>query len=525
MSMRRDDDLNAAIALTRFGLGARPGEIEGLGDPRGWLEAQVKTSGAANPPGQFSDSASRIEAFNAYRADAAQVRDARRTPGEAAPAAAMAAQTPAAPAASPDAPMSAEAQAAFDARRDSRRALTQETAQEFLARTQWGAATEAGFAERWALFWANALTVSATKFQSAIFMGQYEREAIRPHVFGRFEDLAVAAEQHPAMLMYLDQAQSVGPDSRAGQRRRAGLNENLAREIMELHTVGVDGGYSQADVTEFARALTGWSVPAGRDQGQDLVRANAAQGRRGFGGGGRAAQARYARGVEAAVRGEPGAEGFVFRPIVHEPGARTVLGKTYPEGEEGQGEAILRDLANNPRTARRLARKIAVHFVADDPPPALIDKLEAAWTGSGGDLAVVARALIAAPEAWGPQPAKIKTPYEFIVSTHRALGTRPQRVPPLQQALIAMGQPAFSAPSPEGWPDTAADWAGPDALVKRLNYAKTVADLSQAPDPNAVAAGALGPRLSERTRLAVSRAESRPEALTLLLMSPEFQRR
>lgn len=525
-----DTRLDAAIALTRFGLGARPDQIESLTDPQAWLEAQIRPSGAPNPSGQFSDTASRIEAFNAYRTDAAQVRQTRQAPGETAPGAAKPMQAQAAmmaPEASStvEPPLSADAQAAFDARRDSRRALAQETAQEFLARTQWGATTDAGFAERWALFWANNFTVSATKFQSAIFMGQYEREAIRPHVFGKFEDLAVAAEQHPAMLLYLDQAQSVGPDSRAGQRRQAGLNENLAREIMELHTVGVDGGYTQADVTEFARALTGWSVPAGRDQGMDLVRANAAQGRRGFGGGGRAAQARYRQGVEAAVRGEPGADGFVFRAIVHEPGARTVLGKTYPEGERAQGEAILRDLANRPQTARRLARKIAVHFVADDPPKALVDKLEAAWTGSGGDLAVVARALIAAPEAWAPQPAKIKTPYEFIVSTHRALGTRPQRPQPLQQALADMGQPAFSAPSPEGWPDTAADWAGPDALVKRLNYAKTVADLSQAGDPNAVAAAALGSRLSERTRLAVSRAESRPEALTLLLMSPEFQRR
>jgi uncharacterized protein (DUF1800 family) len=404
-------------------------------------------------------------------------------------------------------------------------ALAQDTAREFLARSQWGATTDAGFAERWALFWANGLTVSATKFQSAVFMGQYEREAIRPHVFGRFEDLVLAAEQHPAMLLYLDQAQSVGPDSRAGQRRNAGLNENLAREIMELHTVGADGGYTQGDVTEFARALTGWSVPAPRDQGMDMVRANVQAGAQGFGGGGQVEQALYARGVQAAVHGEPGANGFVYRAVVHEPGARTVLGKTYAEGQKAQGEAILRDLANSPRTARRLARRIAVHFVADDPPPALVAKLEQAWIGSGGDLSIVARALITAPESWEPRPAKIKTPYEFIVSAHRALGTTPQRVQPLQQALIAMGQPAYSAPSPEGWPDTAADWAGPDALVKRLDWSKAVADLARVMDPNTVAANALGARLGERTRLAVARAESRPEALTLFLMSPEFQRR
>ena len=545
--MPSESDVNAAIALTRFGLGARPGEIQRLNDPRGWLEGQIRTSGAANPSGPFENSVERMQAFLDYQRDARQVRQARQDlpPAAGQPGAQPAMEPPAQPRrqqrraqrmanqADQTAPMTQAApmpgadpaQAAFDARRDSRRDLVQDTAQEFLARARLGATTDAGFAERWALFWANGFTVSATKFQSAVFMGQYEREAIRPHVFGRFEDLAIAAEQHPAMLLYLDQAQSIGPDSRAGQRRNAGLNENLAREIMELHTIGADGGYTQTDVTEFARALTGWSVPAPRDQGMDLVRANVAAGAQGFGGGGRREQALYARGVQAAVRGEPGLNGFVYRAIVHEPGARTVLGKTYGAGEKDQGEAILRDLANRPQTARRLARRIAVHFVADDPPPSLVDKLEQAWTRSGGDLAVVARTLVTAPESWSPQPAKIKTPYEFIVSAHRALNTSPQRIQPLQQALVAMGQPAFAAPSPEGWPDTAADWAGPDALVKRLDWSKTVADLAQVADPNTVAANALGARLSERTRLAVARAESRPEALTLFLMSPEFQRR
>ncbi|MFA4893329.1 DUF1800 family protein [Brevundimonas sp.] len=496
----------AAVAVTRFGLGARPGEIERVAaDPRGWLEAQVTPGGAPNPAGRFVASAERMQQLLAYRAEAAATpaTDAAMTPGSA-----MAQES---------AMGDPAAEAALAARRDSRRDMTLDTAREFLARAQMGATTEAGFAERWALFWANAFTTSATKFQSAVFMGPYEREAIRPHVFGKFEDLAVAAEQHPAMLLYLDQAQSVGPNSQAGQRRNAGLNENLAREILELHTVGADGGYSQADVTEFARALTGWSTPTPRDQ---------APGDPGMAGGNPAGQGRRARAIRAAMAGEPGENAFVFRPVVHEPGARTVLGRTYAPGGREQGEAVLRDLARRPETARRLARKLAVHFTVDDPPPALIDTLEAAWTRSDGDLAAVARTLIAAPEAWSPRPVKMKTPYDFIISTHRALGSSPARVQPLQQALISMGQPAFSAPSPEGWPDTAADWAGPDALVKRLDWARAVADLAApAADPNAVAAGALGARLGERTRQFVARAESRPEALTLFLMSPEFQRR
>lgn len=494
--------LRAAVAVTRFGLGARQDEIASVAaDPQGWLQAQVRRTGAPQPAGDFPDTEARLVAFNAYLRDIREVRQARR-------------QTP------PAEPMAGEpmAQEARSPEEGSRRALAQGTAAQFLARAQLGAATPDGFAERWALFWSNALTASATKFPSAVFLGQYEREAIRPHVFGRFEDLLVAAESHPAMLLYLDQAQSIGPNSIVGERRDAGLNENLAREILELHTVGADAGYTQADVTELARALTGWSVPGPRDPAQERqgVTRGAGVNRRAVGRG--AARA-------AALAVERGPRGFAWRPGIHEPGGRTVMGRRYDQDGADQGEAILRDLAHHPATARRLARRIAVHFVADDPPASLIGRLEAAWTSSRGDLGAVALALIAAPEAWEPVPAKIKTPYEFIVSTHRALGYPPQRIQPLQQALTAMGQPAFAAPSPEGWPDTAADWAGPDALVKRLEWAKAVADRAEMLDPDAVAEAALGPRLGERTRLAVARAESRAEALTLFLMSPEFQRR
>ena len=491
---------DAAIALTRLGLGARPGEIEHVAaDPRGWAVAQIRPQGAPQPSGAFSDTAQRVAQYIDYQSDAGQVRRDRRSAPQAGATSTPMAQTAHAPDTDPD------AVARREARQAARREITQDTAQEFLARAQLGATTDDGFAERWALFWANAVTVSAVKFASGAFVGQYEREAIRPHVFGRFEDLVLAAEQHPAMLLYLDQARSVGPDSLAGARRNAGLNENLAREMMELHTVGADGGYTQADVTELARALTGWSIPTARDQRQ--------------------AANRPRRARMAAAQAQPEANGFVFRPNVHEPGLRTVMGKTYPAAGLAQGQAILRDLARHPATAKRLSRRLAAHFVADDPPPALVARLEEAWTRSGGDLAQVARALVEAPETWTPQPAKIKTPYDFVVSTHRALGTRPQRIQPLRQALLDMGQPPFAAPSPEGWPDSAADWAGPDALVKRLNWSRTVADAAQAADPNAVAASALGPRLSDHTRLAVARAESRPEALTLLFMSPEFQRR
>lgn len=478
--------LNAAVALGRFGYGAGPGEIARVAaGPVDWLQAQITVEGAPNPQGAGGDAVAQLAALDDYR------RESR--PGGSAPSAEG----------------SPEAQAAFDRRRERRRAMTRQTAEAFLARARHAATTPAPFAERWAAFWANQITVSATKFQSAVFIDTYEREAVRPHVFGRFEDLLLACESHPAMLLYLDQAQSVGPDSAAGRRREAGLNENLAREALELHTLGPDGGYAQADVTELARALTGWSVArAGGERPRSERRDGRSSARRG--------------GDVAGL-----SDGFEFRARNHQPGARTVLGRAYGDAGAAQGAAILRDLARSPRTARRLCAAVASHFTADLPDPALVARLEQAWTQSGGDLSAVARAMIADPLAWAPAASKMKTPYDFLVSAHRAVATPPRRVQDLAPSLEAMGQPAWRPPSPEGWPDTAADWAGPDALVKRLDWSRAAAARMEAADvdPVALAETALGPRAGSRTLEAVRRAESRVEGLTLFLMSPEFQRR
>jgi len=369
-----------------------------------------------------------------------------------------------------------------------RREISSQTFSEFAAKANLAAQGTAGFAERWAMLWANVFTVSTTSLETLALVGQFEREAIRPHVFGRFQDLTLAAEMHPAMLSYLDQVRSVGPNSRAGQRRTVGLNENLAREIMELHTVGSRAGYTQADVTELARSLTGWGVV------------------------------------------EQGPDPFIFRINRHEPGPRTVLGKVYPQPGLGQGQAIVRDLANHPATARRMAARIASHFVADSPPPALVDRLESKWLETGGRLDEVAAVLIDAPESWSLQPSKMKSPYEFIISGHRALGLPIDRPRPLLAVVLSMGQEAYKPPSPEGWPDTAADWAGPDAMVKRLDWARGMGALAErrvpaAENPVELARAVLGPRLNPRTEQTLARAESRAEAITLFLMSPEFQRR
>ncbi len=461
--MALDRDLQAAIAVTRLGLGARAGDIAAArNDPQSALLSQIRESGADQPASSGATSVDRFGALLAYRQEK---RDAKP------------AGDPKTPAVKADIKM-----------------LRQDAGEDFLARVRLAAVTDAGFRERWALFWANHFTVSAAKITTAGLVGPFEDEAIRPHVFGRFEDMLAASSRHPAMLLYLDQARSIGPDSLAGVHqsgagKAVGLNENLAREIMELHTVGLNAGYTQADVTEFARAMTGWSV-AGRDDPQ-----------------GRAGQ-------------------FVFRERAHEPGQRTILGKRYGDDGVNQARAVQRDLATNPQTARHLATKIALHFVADDPPTSLVARLQGAWTNSNGHLGEVARALITAPETWSPTAAKFKTPYEFLVSSWRAAGTSPDTIMAVAPILSAMGQKPFSAPSPKGWPEETAAWLAPDAVIKRMDWsemfaAQTIGDR----DPLQIAQNSLGARLTPLTAKTIARAETRAEGLAILFMSPEFQRR
>jgi uncharacterized protein (DUF1800 family) len=461
-------DMMAAIAVTRFGLGARPGEIEAAqADPKGFLAAQIRREGADLPGDGGESSADRFRQMRDFQQQRKIEREQKDGQGD----------------------KTANAQAFKDAQRD----LREKVGADFLARARLATNTDAAFRERWALFWANHFTVSSTKQITSVLIGPFEREAIRPHVFDSFENLLVASSTHPAMLTYLDQAQSIGPNSQiagaAARRsnRKAGLNENLAREILELHTVGVDAGYNQADVTEFARVLTGFSI--GRDN-------------------------------------EDRAGQFVFREGAHEPGARTVMGRHYGQQQMKQGLAVLSDLAANPHTARHVCGKIARHFVSDTPPRSLTDRLERRWMETGGDLAKVARTLIDSPEAWDPSPAKFKTPYEYTLSTWRLIGAEPSAIERLSPILTGLGQKPFSAPSPKGWPEDAQTWAAPDALIKRMQWAQGfAAAVADRTDPNALAAEALGARLTPAVAKAVSRAETRREAFALLVMSPEFQRR
>ncbi|MDR5746928.1 DUF1800 domain-containing protein [Caballeronia sp. LZ029] len=463
----------AAIAVNRFGLGARPGEPLPA-DPRGWLIEQADPRASAYqamPPalnGQPSSAALAAQFADRQRA----LRDAS------------------------DADKPAVRKQYGEQIRDIYRNAVD-------ARVTSALTTNAPFIERLVHFWANHFAVSIEKPPVAMLAGSFENEAIRPHVLGRFEDMLIAAERHPAMQIFLDQARSVGPDSPAAARaamrnpdNKRGLNENLAREIMELHTLGVRSGYTQADVTEFARALTGWSLGA--------MTANAAG--------------------NPNDPTPPGA--FVFRPRVHEPGVRTVMGKQYAQTDEAQPLAVLHDLANSPATAHHVAEKLARHFVADTPPPALVDRLARVFSDTGGDLPSVYRALADAPEAWPSAPAKFKTPWDWTVSSLRGLGRIDMQGVRAAPLLTQLGQQVWRPGSPAGYDDIAASWAAPDALVRRVELAQRFA--ARAGDR--LDARTLGPQLlpgalSDATASAVSRAESAPTALALLLVSPDFLRR
>jgi uncharacterized protein (DUF1800 family) len=479
----------AASAVNRFGLGARPGELAQVsGDPRGWLHAQIGSDAAGAAFAGLPASAEYLARYYEVLRMRREARDRQSQAGD---------------------PMRAENQAQPMA---GRRGLRAQQISEVMLRQAVAVRSDRSFSERIVRFWSNHFAISVDKLIAASFAAPMEREAIRPHAFGRFADLLLAVERHPGMLLYLDNAQSIGDDSRLAEQaqrrarrnpgaRRRGLNENLAREILELHTLGVDAGYTQADVQELAKAITGWSVPSPRDGGL-----------------------------------RQSGDAFVFRAMAHEPGSRRVLGKSYAaagqaqgqaQGEaqsEAQGEAVLRDLAVHPATAHHLAFKLARHFVADVPPPALVARMAAAYLRADGDLPALYRALIDDDAAWSADARKFKSPDDFMVSALRGCGLDANADLGFAMRLQAqLGQPMFQPRSPAGFGDTAADWGGPDALYKRVQTAQALAERATAMAPLAFGQAALGPALDADTATALRRAESMQQGMALLLASPVFQ--
>jgi len=491
--MARDPQA-ALVALNRFGLGARGGGAgdfaSAASDPRDFVKAELNRRNVAllDVPGLQGTPALAQAAFD-YQAEVKQQRKA------AAQSLAMVSDgkpaDPAKPASTAGTIMRPLSTAVGKpSPRHSPNVIQQTYRAEALARVQRATMAESGFAERLVAFWSNHFCISANKGQLArIWAGAFEREAIRPHVLGRFSDMLLAVEQHPAMLFYLDNQRSVGPNSRAGRNRKRGLNENLARELMELHTLGVGNGYTQQDVTTLAAILTGWTF-AGR----------------------------------AGRLGEPGT--FIFNANAHEPGPQKLLSKVYDDTGVTQGETALADIARRPATAKFIAHKFAAHFVADDPPPALVARLETSFQRTDGDLKSLAMTLVDSDEAWAAPMTKIRTPNEFLVATGRIMGRIPEGPGRYLGALNLLGEPLWTPPGPNGFADTNAMWASPENMKLRLDVASQISSrIADRLNPNDVLEACAGEAASQDTRKAVVRAETREQALALLLMSPEFQRR
>jgi uncharacterized protein (DUF1800 family) len=408
-------------ALNGFGLGARAGERQGTGDPRGWLRSQLQgdaplidapAAGSANAIG---------DAIRAFR----MVRQASNE------------------------------QARQQSRQQARRALVSIAASESRAALTERVTTTRPFVERLVAFWSNHLCVSVgAKVLVAPLAGSYEREAIRPHVLGRFEDMALASAKHPAMLVYLDNFQSIGPNSRGAQfagrgrgqatRQARGLNENYARELLELHTLGVNGGYTQQDVQELAKILTGWTV--GGLAGRDRMMRQQAEGR----------------------------IAFAFQELLHEPGTKTVLGTRYSAGGVEEGERAIRALVRHSSTVRFIATKLVTHFVSDEPPMSAVDRIARVFRDSDGDLRAVSVAIIDLPEAWSDGARKFRTPQDWFVAVLRAFNASEvseAAMPVLRQ----LRQPLWSPQSPKGFGDTTQEWADPDSLLNRAELARTIA--------------------------------------------------
>jgi uncharacterized protein (DUF1800 family) len=370
--------------------------------------------------------------------------------------------------------------------------------------------TDAPVFERLVHFWSNHFVVSGAKPIAIALPPSFERDAIRPHVTGKFADMLLAVVKHPAMLTYLDNTRSIGPHSEwakhppkqprqfAAIPRPTGLNENLAREILELHTVGVHGGYDQADVTSFANVITGWQVISPRQ---------------------------FAR--FAARWAGIGNDLFYFNADAHEPGAHVVMGKTYVAGGLEQGEAVLRDLARHPSTAAFIATKLARHFVADDPPQTVVTRLAAVFRETDGDLRAVTLALVDSPEAWSQPRSKLKQPEEYLISAVRTLGGPPLMGRQVMASLNEMGQRPYMPPGPDGWSDQQDYWLSPDGVWKRIEWAQLAgrALAGSITQPDTYADAVFGVTLSAGTRTAIARAESPAQAVALLLTSPEFMRR
>jgi uncharacterized protein (DUF1800 family) len=450
----------ATIATNRFGLGARPNEQKvAQQDPKNWLIKQLKVTPAVTFNLDLPDSLQISKQLAAIKKQKKIDKQAQ---------ASMKMQTMQAEPKNNKAPN--YSQQIF-------RQLSADTLTQAIS-------SENSLNWRLLDFFSNHFSVTAQGAVMTALAPTLEREAIAPHLHAKFEDMLLAVCKHPAMLIYLNNDKSAGPNSRYGKKKHRGLNENLAREILELHTLGVDADYKQTDVRELAKGITGWSITLGKQQ----------------------------------------TSGFKFRPFWHEPGERKLLNKVYPQKNSQQGEAMLIDLARHPDTAQHLCYKLARHFISDNPQQSLVNKLVVSWQQSQGNIAVVMQALISATESWQTKLEKFKTPREFIISCYRALAINTPNGRQLHHSLTSLGQQPFKAGSPAGYSDLQQNWDGSSALMARIDWTSVLASKVKS-DSQKIMQETLADSVSERTYQIVKTAESQQQALTLLLLSPEFQRR
>ncbi len=482
--------MNATLrALNGFGFGARAGERQRIGDARGWLRGQLQGGAPVlRAPAEGSPDAI-ADAVRAFRTIGQADDLARR-----------------------------------EARQQARRALVTIASAESRAALTERVTTDRPFVERLVAFWSNHLCISVgAKILVAPLAGSYERDAIRPHVLGRFEDMLLASAKHPAMLVYLDNFQSIGPKSRGAQFGRGrgqggqqgrGLNENYARELLELHTLGVDGGYTQQDVQELAKILTGWTVGGIARGPQQMMMPQ--RGRRPVG------QGRN-RPV-AAPADTDGRIGFAFQEMLHEPGSKTVLGARYDEAGAEEGERVIRALVRHPSTARFLATKLVTHFVSDEPSASAIDRIARVFRDTDGDLRAVSAALVDVPEAWGDGARKFRTPQDWLVAVLRAFDVNEvsdTTMPVLRQ----LRHPIWSPQAPKGFGDKTQEWADPDSLLNRAELARTIARRMRAQriDPQILLDVVDVPAGDPLHKLLADKTIAADERIALALAGPAFQ--
>lgn len=468
-----NNDYSAEIAVTRFGMGARDGELACASqNPRQWLIDQLKPIIFDMKNGSLNQASELLERHSVLK----KIQNSKKTESN---------RTPKSLA---DNKMQSGAKEidANGLKEYRAQSTSMIVAMEFET-LDLAINSNYSFAARLLDFFSNHFSVTGQGAEMGVLAPLLEREAIAPNLVGKFSDMLLAVEQHPSMLIYLNNDKSVGPDSRLNQKAKKGLNENLGREILELHTLGVKGGYTQTDVRELSMAITGWSV----------------------------------------YRTDERAQGFVFRQRAHQPGTRKILKKSYAQIDEKQGQFILMDLANHPATAEHLSFKLARHFVADAPPPALVKAMSMKWLDTQGDIKSVMQTLIEHPDSWQTKQQKFKSPREFVISTLRTLSSMaPLKLPKerILKSLAEMGQEPFKAGSPAGYGDVSSAWDGAEALMTRIEWANQIAAHTKATAIELLNT-ALGKQVTERTLNLVKRAESRQQSVVMALMSPEFQRR